>query len=96
MTIPCYPAQLHTALQYPPATLPTACRKANSPLSEVTGERKRQNTTHSTPAWQQEQIQPFFVPEIIQGSASWIATATCQASQFSSLQEERPVYTTEP
>lgn len=32
MTIPCYPVQLHTGLQHPPATLPTACMKATSIL----------------------------------------------------------------
>lgn len=48
---PCHPAQLHIALQHPPATLPTAGRKATSPLSEVTGERNRQKPTGSMQAW---------------------------------------------
>lgn len=80
--IPCYPEQLHTALQHPPATLPTAWRQATSLLSEVFFcDRGKENETHSMQAWQWEQMLPFFVsPEIILGAAPWIATTICKES----------------
>lgn len=86
MTIPCYPEQLHTALQQPPATLLTACRKATSLLSEVCF-CDRAMKTQSMQAWQWEQMLPFFVsPEIIPAAALWIATAPCKRQGQPTLQ----------